>query len=352
MRPRARADIGSLGSMLPRLRDVYPFLILGLCVIGLLVLPGLYGGTVSTINVYNVLQTFADYGLVGLAIGLVIIAGEYDLSTAGAYAAGAIVAVKLGADAAMIGVIAAVGVGLAAGAIQGAVMTRFKMNSVPVTLGGYLTLVGVAYVVSNNESVNFPDISVSTSLDQPLLSVFSPRSLTVIGLFVAAGLLLRFTQWGPELRSVGGDRRAARTAGVRVGRMLAIVMIVSGVCSALGGALSAYSLAAANPNVGLTPLIFATIGALLGGVSLTGGRGTAAGIAAGLLAYAIIRETVAIIGAEAWISDVVTGGLLLVVTIFTAPELARQVRIARSRVHSRRALKGPRSRPGSARTEP
>lgn len=321
----------------PRLRDLYPFLILGLCLIGLWTLPGLYGGTVGTTNVYNVLQIFADYGLVALAIGLVMIAGEYDLSTVGVYAAGAMVAVKLGADSAVLGVLAAVGIGLVAGVVQGGVITRFNISSVPVTLGGYLTLVGVTLVVSDNKSISLTDISIPTTLDQPLLTIFSPRSLTVIGLFVAAGLLLRFTRWGPDLRSVGGDRRAARTAGVRVGRVLATVLIVSGAFSALGGALSAYSLAAANPDIGLTPLIFATIAALLGGVSLTGGRGTAAGIAAGVLAYATIRETLAIIGADDWVSDVVTGSLLLIVTICTAPGLRRQLQVSRSRVTSRRA---------------
>jgi ribose transport system permease protein len=338
MRSSGRVVRSTLASGVPQLRDVYPFLILVVCFGGLLILPGFYGGTVGTTNIYNVLQTFADYGLVALAIGLVMIAGEYDLSTAGAYAAAAVVAVKLGADSALVGALAAVGLGLVAGTLQGTVITRLNVSSVPVTLGGYLTLVGVTYVVSDNKAIDFPDISVSTSLDQPVLSIFSPRSLIVIGLFVAAALILRFTRWGPELRSVGGDRRAARTAGVRAGRVVAAALIASGALSALGGALSAYSLAAANPDVGLTPLIFGTIAALLGGVSLAGGRGTAAGIAAGVLAYAAIRETLAIIGAEAWISDVVTGCLLLIVTILTAPELARQLRVGRSRLGSRRAL--------------
>jgi ribose transport system permease protein len=89
--------------------------------------------------------------------------------------------------------------------------------------------------------------------------------------------------------------------------------------------LKAFSLASANPDVGLTPLIFATIAALLGGVSLTGGRGSVVGILAGVLAYATLQETLAIVGAEDWQSLLTTGALLLIVAGLTAPYLRREL---------------------------
>ncbi|GAA5160779.1 MULTISPECIES: ABC transporter permease subunit [Amycolatopsis] len=99
-----------------------------------------------------------------------------------------------------------------------------------------------------------------------------------------AGLVRWFTRLGRELRAVGGDRRATRVAGVAVERRLAGIFTASGTLAALGGALLSYSFASANPAPGLQPLILAAVAALLGGVSLAGGRGTAAGLLAVIVA--------------------------------------------------------------------
>jgi ribose/xylose/arabinose/galactoside ABC-type transport system permease subunit len=252
-------------------------------------------------------------------------AGEYDLSTAGAYALAGVVAVKLGGASPLLGLAAALGVGLVAGLVQGAIVSRLNMSAVPVTLGGYLVLFGLNHELSGSKTVNFENYTIGLTLDEPVLRIFSLRSLICLSVFAVVFLALRFTRVGAELHAVGGDRRAARTAGVPVPRLLIGVLIVSGLCSTAAGGLKAFSLASANPDVGLTPLIFATIAALLGGVSLTGGRGSVVGILAGVLAYATLQETLAIVGAEDWQSLLTTGALLLIVAGLTAPYLRREL---------------------------
>jgi ribose transport system permease protein len=320
-----------------RPRDVYPFAILGLAALGMLLLPRLTSGSVTLINVYDVGQIFADYGLIALAIGLAMMAGEYDLSTAGAYALGAVVAVKLGGHSPLLGLAAALGVGFVAGFVQGGIVSRLNMSAVPVTLGGYLVLFGLNQELAHSKTVNFENYTIGTSLDEPILQIFSLRSLICLSFFAVVFLALRFTRLGAEVRAVGGDRRASRTAGVPVRRILIGVLIVSGLCSTAAGALKAFSLASANPDVGLTPLIFATIAALLGGVSLTGGRGSVPGILAGVLSYATLQETLAIIGAEDWQSQLTTGSLFLLVAALTAPHLKRELTALRTRLRGRLA---------------
>jgi ribose/xylose/arabinose/galactoside ABC-type transport system permease subunit len=321
---------------------VYPFAVLGVAALGMVVLPQLTSGTVTVVNVYDVGQIFADYGLISLAIGLAMIAGEYDLSTAGAYALGAVIAVKLGGGSPLLGLAAALGVGLVAGLVQGTVVARLNMSAVPVTLGGYLILFGLNHELSGSKTVNFENYTIGLRLDDPILKIFSLRSLITLSVFAVVFLALRFTRIGAELRAVGGDRRASRTAGVPVQRLLIGVLIVSGLCSTAAGGLKAFSLASANPDIGLTPLIFGTIAALLGGVSLTGGRGSVVGILAGVLSYATLQETLAIIGAEDWQSQLTTGGLLFVVAALTAPHLKREVTGLITR-HRRRLAPSPAS---------
>jgi ribose transport system permease protein len=318
-------------------REAFPFAILGLAALGMVVLPRLTSGTVTVVNVYDVGQIFADYGLISLAIGLAMMVGEYDLSTAGAYALGAVVAVKLGGASPLLGLLAALGVGLAAGLVQGTIVSRLNMSAVPVTLGGYLVLFGLNHELAGSKTVNFDNYTIGLTLDDPILQIFSLRSLICLSVFAVVFLALRFTRLGAELRAVGGDRRAARTAGVSVGRLLIGVLIVSGLCSTAAGGLKAFSLSSANPDVGLTPLIFATIAALLGGVSLTGGRGSAVGILAGVLSYATLQETLAIVGAADWQSLLTTGGLLFVVAALTAQHLKRELTALVTRVRGRLA---------------
>jgi len=318
-----------------RPRDVYPYAILGLAALAMVVLPRLTSGTVTVINVYDVGQIFADYGLIALAIGLAMMAGEYDLSTAGAYAVGAVVAVKLGGTSPLLGLAAALGIGLLAGLVQGGIVSRLNMSAVPVTLGGYLFLFGLNHELAGSKTVNFDNYTIGLTLDDPILEIFSLRSLICLSIFAVVFLALRFTRLGAEIRAVGGDRRASRTAGVPVQRVLIGVLIVSGLCSTAAGGLKAFSLASANPDIGLTPLIFGTIAALLGGVSLTGGRGSVVGIFAGVLSYATLQETLAIIGAEDWQSQLTTGGLLLVVAALTAPHLKGELRGLITRLRGR-----------------
>jgi ribose transport system permease protein len=333
-----------------KLRTAYPFLILGLAALGMTVAPRFSDGSITVFNVYNVFQIFADLGLLALALGLVMIAGEYDLSTAGAYVLGGILAVKLGEEHALIGIAAALIMGLLVGCVQGGIVAKLGLSAIPVTLGGYLLLIGTGHVVSGSRNLNYQNYAIGEVLDRPIASIFSVRSLATFGIFGLVWLVMSFTRIGPEMRAVGGDRRAGRVAGVPVGRTLILVLVVAGVFSALGGVLTSYSLASASPDVGLGPLIFATIAALLGGVSLAGGRGSALGIAAGVLSYAALQETLAVSGAPDHVANLVTGSLLLMVTAATAPELGRQLRTVRTRLASRgpgMASSGPLARVSS-----
>lgn len=303
--------------------------------LAMIVLPPLFGGSVSSVNIYNIGQTFADYGLVALAIGLVLIVGEYDLSSASTYVLSGVVAVTLGADSPVVGVLAGVGVGLVACGLQGIIVAVAKISSLPVTLAGYLTLAGLSLTITRSKTLDYPNIDAGFLLDEPILGVLSLRSIITAAVFVLAALVMHFTRIGRDVRSVGGDRRASRTAGVPVRGTIIGVFAVAGACSALAGAMSSYSLASANPNVGLTPLIFGTIAALLGAVKLSGGQGSALGIAAGVLAFAGLGETLAIIGAPDYVTALVTGSVLVAVTVWSAPYLAREIRAYRTRLQTR-----------------
>ena len=295
-------------------------------ILALALLPVLTHYTVRTANVYDIFQNFASYGLVALALGITIIAGEFDLSVSSMYLLGGMVAVLTGAGSPLLGILAALGTAVIVGAVQGGLISGFRLNSMPVTLGGYLVVLGITYILGHSKSVIYENYTVGLRLDKPILQIFSIRSLVALGIFVVAAIVLRYLRVGRDIRAIGGDRRAARVAGVPVDRLLVGVFVISALGAALPGALLSYSLATASPtNIGFDVLTFSATAALIGGVSLSGGKGGAIGIAAGVLSLSVLQEILAILRSPDYVSSLITGGLLVLFTIVWAPDLVAVV---------------------------
>ena len=317
------------------LRSSMPVWVLAVMVIALLALPLYSDNAATTFNVYNSLQSFASVGLLALAVGLSMLAGEFDLSTIGMYGLGGMLAVKFGVESPVLGVLVAIGAGVLVGLLQGTIIARLGISSVPVTLGGYIALLGLTNVVSGGDSVAYDNLGAGVWLEQQIGQFFSPRSLIAIGAFLFVAALLYWTRIGRDLRAVGGDRRSARAAGVRTDLVLVLTFVASASIAALGGALLSYSIASAKPDPGTLPLVFAVTAVLLGGVTLAGGRGPILGIAAGAISLSLLQELFAIQATPAYVSQLVLGGLLVLVVAFDSPDLKKRLVAARARMKDR-----------------
>lgn len=293
--------------------------------------PGLYGQEFNSFDIFNAFQGFAPIGLVSLALGLTLLAGEFDLSVLGMQAFGGVVAVKAGASSGLLGVLAAVAVCALLGALQGGVIARLRIPSMPVTLGTYIAMLGLTNVLAGDKILSFANTGASIWVDQTVASWFSPRSLVTLGAFALAFLVLAGTRIGPELRTIGSDRRAGRVTGVPVDRRLIVLFAVSAALCGCAGALLAYSNASAALNPGLQPLILAAAAVVLGGTSLSGGHGTVWGLLLGAIAVALIQQTFAILALPSSTEQIVFGALLLVVVAIDAPGLRATIRRLQAR---------------------
>ena len=308
-----------------RADHLVPAVSLLLVVIAFACSPLLSGRPLQPFDAYNALQGFSQLGLLALAIGITMIAGEFDLSVVGTYALGGMLAVSTGARSPALGVLVAAAAGAAIGAAQGGLIARLRIASMPVTLATYIALLGLTYAMSGGLSKSYPNSDVTLWVDQTLGRVFSPRSLLTLTAFIIAAVVLGFTKLGRELRAIGGDRRASRVAGVRVDRLVVGLFTVSGALSALGGALLSYSYASANPDPGLQPLILAAVAALLGGVSLTGGRGSPLGLLAGTLSVALLAQIIAVTALPDFTTQLLYAALLAVIVAIESPGLRATV---------------------------
>ena len=276
-------------------------------------------------TVFSVMQLFATLGLVALGLGLSMLVREFDLSVSGMVGLAGCIAVMTGGANPWLGAVLGVGAGLVSGILQGLIMTRLNLSSVGVTLGGLLTLQGLTYVLTGNQNVSYPNMTVALELNSPIAGLFSVRSVVALAVFVIAALLMTYTRLGRDVIATGSDRRASRIAGLNTDRVVIGVFAASGACSALAGVLLSYSLGAASP-VGLSDVLApAAAAAIVGGVSVVGGRGSALGIAAGVLTLCILSSGLSAIGVPPYVHDLVTGAILLVIAILDGPDLALRI---------------------------
>jgi ribose/xylose/arabinose/galactoside ABC-type transport system permease subunit len=313
-----------------RVRASMPYALLAIMCAALLVFPQFAGRQASPFNVYDALQLWSAYGLVALGVGLTMIVGEFDFGVLGVFALCPMIAVKVGELNLWLGFGAALALAALVGFLEGAIVAKLRVHSMPVTLGFYIALLGANIAIGNSQSVSFSNLDVGSALDAVRFYIWSWRSMIALIVFALVFVTMRFTHVGRDIRAVGGDRRASRMVGVEVDRVLIGVFITSAVCSALGGILLAYSFATALSNPGLYPLQFAVTAAILGGVSLVGGVGGALGIAAGALTLSLLQELFSLLAAPTYLSSLITGVLLVLATFAAAPDLSARWKSFRS----------------------
>lgn len=296
--------------ILQRLRPyLLPLLVLIVTWIVIAALTPTFRGQAS---VYSVLNGFPMIGLAALGLAVTIIAGEFDLSVGSMAALSAAIAV-LSSQLGLLGAVGfAVVVCTALGALQGALIGRLGINSLVFTIGTLILIRGLTYMLTNSAPIMIENFEIT----DPLLMrywVFSWSSIVAILVFVIAGLFLTYTRWGREIFAIGGARNEAIAAGVPRVRPLAIAFAISAFCASLAGALAAMRGGSAAPQNYEELLLSGAAAALLGGISLYGGRGTVLNVALGVAILSVVGTGLAARGSSASLVQLVTGALLLTV---------------------------------------
>ena len=302
-----------------------PFTILASAVAMLALMDRGTGFFFSIGTAFSVMQLFATLGLVALGLGLSMLVREFDLSVAGAVSLAGCIAVMTGVAHPWLGLAYGLAAGIASGALQGLIMTRLRLNSVGVTLGGLLTLQGITYVLTENHTINYPNLPVALGLNAPIAELLSVRSVVALAVFFAAAAVMAWTHIGRDVIATGSDRHAAMMAGLKTDRVVIGVFTASGAFAALAGVLLSYSLGAASPVALSDVLAPAAAAAIIGGVSVVGGRGHPLGIAAGVLTLSVLRSGLSAIGVSPHVHEIVTGSILLGIAILDGPDLARRL---------------------------
>jgi len=282
-----------------------------------------------------------------LAIGMtfVIITGGIDLSVGsiiglcGMIAGGLImygVALPIGYtvyfNIVEVAVIVAL-VGIVIGAINGLLITRLNVAPFIATLGTLYVARGWALLYSDGQTL--PNLAGREDYGNQGFSYLG--SGTILGLPVSVWMLVvvalgaayfaRFVPLGRHIFAVGGNERAARMSGIRVNRVKMFVYMFSGFCAAIVGLIISSELMASHPATGTNLELNAIAAAVLGGTSMSGGRGTIGGTIIGAFVIGILSDGLVMMGVSSFWQMVIKGLVIIVAVVVDQAQRRLQQRV-------------------------
>jgi len=262
-------------------------------------------------NVLNILSNVAVVGVVALGQAFVLISGGFDLSVSGTVPLGGIIYVTACNDhynmyvAGGLAILAGIGVGLA----NGLIITQIKINPLITTLATLSIIGGLAFVVSNGIT-----ITLNNPNQAPLGLNFAGVQIAVwllLALSIGMFLILRYTVFGRMLYAMGGNREAARLAGLRVDVVTTTVYMISGGLSCFAGVMLANQLLAGAPTVESAANLQSITAVIVGGASLTGGTGGIPGTLLGALVLGTVANGMTLMQVPTFYQEIATGAILL-----------------------------------------
>jgi ribose/xylose/arabinose/galactoside ABC-type transport system permease subunit len=262
-------------------------------------------------NLQNILlqASFAGIGACGMT--LLIIGGSFDLSVAGLLALCAITVAKVQPIAGIVPSIgAALLVGIFLGIVNGLVVTKARVPAFIATLGMLYVYVALALIWTNSQVSVIADASYRRLGTGKIAGVPIPF-LTMIAAYLLCYAILRYVTYGRYVRAIGSNERAARVAGLPVDRVRIFAFVLVGFFTAVASVLLSATLSSANATMATGYELSVIAVVVIGGTSLTGGRGTLLGSFTGALMFAVISNGLNMFGVGAYWQYVAVGLILV-----------------------------------------
>jgi simple sugar transport system permease protein len=290
-------------------------------------------GFLTSANITNLLQQSAVLGVVVIAETLILLVGRFDLSlesivglapmvVAWMITATGVGGLGIGLDPLLAMALALV-IGGVVGAVNGTLVVKLQLNAFIVTLAMLILLRGLVLGISHGQTFfNLPPeflyLGTATWIGVPA-SVW-----VVAALFVIAAGFLRYHRVGRSIYAIGGNAAAARAAGIRVDRIIIGVYVVGGVLAAFAGLLLTARIASVTAGQGQNLIFTVFAAAVIGGISLDGGRGRMIGALSGVLLLGIIQNILTLSQVQSFWIDACFGAIILISLVISRIAGGRQ----------------------------
>ncbi|MCU1525772.1 MAG: ATPase [Microbacteriaceae bacterium] len=284
------------------------------------------GSFLTVSNLISVGKLSTALAVVVVAECIILIAGKIDLSLQSIFGLAPTVGAWLATSHAVGGsglnldpylaMAATIAVGALVGAVNAFLVAYVRLNAFILTLAMLILLQGVQLGITSGKTLY--------DLPAPMLWIGSATLLgvpvdiwTAILVFVIGGIVLRQTRYGRSLYAVGGRALAARAAGINDRLVLSVAFIIGGALAAFGGLILTANLTAVSSTQGNNLIFSVFAAAVIGGVSLNGGRGGLLGALTGVILIALITNILTLSGFEPFWIDAASG-LIIVIALLIA----------------------------------
>ena len=301
--------------------NVWERVLLGLLVLLLTVFGFSQPGFMSAETLADSTFNFSEKGLLALAIALLIVCGEIDLSIAATLALSSLAmgyAMRAGFGPWGIGA-AALLTGCAAGAFNGVLVTRYKLPSIVVTIGTLSLYRGLALVLLGDQAISgYPEVfsTLGNSYLGEVIGVpwlIIPIEFLLLLLFaVAVGLVLHRSVMGRRMYAIGANPVAARFSGIEVDRYRFALFVFAGFMAAVAAILLTGRIGSTRPNIAMGWELDAITMVILGGVAIEGGRGSIVGTMLAVLLLGLFTFGMGMANVTGIVMSMVIGVLLIV----------------------------------------
>jgi simple sugar transport system permease protein len=265
------------------------------------------------------LNIAAEVGIVALPVGLLMIAGELDISVGSIIPASSVTTAVITGYfelPVLLGIASGLGVGLIVGYVNGVLVTRTTIPSLIITIGTMFVVMGLtlglAVLIAGSTSVFLvPDPTTKLLLGTFIGGMFNVSIFWWIGFSLCMAFLLHLSPVGNWIYALGGDRVSARNAGIPTAGLTVALYMLSGFAAAFVGILQLMTYQNAQVAAG-QPFIFNSIMCVvIGGVMLNGGAGSVVGIVIGTATFSIVNQGIFFSGLDPNVGSVIIGVLLL-----------------------------------------
>jgi simple sugar transport system permease protein len=272
-------------------------------------------------NFINVAQESAALGAVVVAESLILLTGKFDLSLQATYGLAPMVGAWLIVSKdgqglgtnwnPYLGIAIVLLVGLVVGAFNGFMVIKLGFNAFIFTLAVLILLTGIQVgIVSGRTIYHLPPEYIYVG-SQYFLGV--PVSVWVTGaIFLLSALFLRYHRIGRAIYAIGGNTEAARAAGIHVDRVRIGVFIVASILAAVAGLMTAGQVVAVTASQGNNLIFSVFAAAVIGGISLDGGRGRMVGALTGVILLALVQNILILSQIQTFWIDAATGLIILI----------------------------------------
>lgn len=317
----------------------YNFILIFLAILVVFLVINMGATTMTTLM--NIPRHSTVIGIIALGMGLIILTGDIDLSVGSqlALVGGLTVMVFNSTNSILLSLLFAILMGVVLGLINGLLVGAVKMPAFIVTLATMLMYRSIAQTVMNSNNWTIYQLDAGLSQWQPLWVIGNqsvaqiPILVLILAVVVAVMTYLSTsTKFGKRVYALGSNERAAQLSGINVSLTRVLVFVIAGVLMGIAAFLYVANVGSVDPATsGKNYELYAIAGVVIGGISMSGGKGRILGVVFGSMSFTIIDKIITALGLNPLINDTIKGAiLLLAIAVQMLPMITQKLQKAKA----------------------